>query len=516
MTLKARITLLVLLATLSEAILLGVIAYNGVSSVSRNSFELRRIVSVIEETRALNALLSHLSDPVEHVLNGGRDARERFLGSMDDLQRKVAGCAAATCHGYDKQPPRMAGEMLRSLQSIRADGTRILSAYQPGDPPPLAEWAEGVDRPARLISRATEQMAGTLMNRAREVDAASRETDQASILLVTFATLFCIALSVALARPLARGMTRPLAGLVEQTHRIAEGNFEIRAKESGPPEIATLARSFNAMLDALGHYRDELLAHRKELELTVEERVTELRRKDEDLKRAGRLASVGLAAGEVAHDLNNPLTNILVNSDVLLESADTPGRSRGLVEDLRRDAVRCREIAAGIRTLSREPGIEMTSCAIKDLIEEAIRMLRFKWGPRRIAVKYDSNNGPAACLCSRPGMLQLLVNLIENAIDASPDDGLVEIRLRASEAAIVLEVQDYGAGIPPEARRSLFRPFFTSKAGGTGLGLAISRRIAVQHEGSIEFETRTAAEDPERHGTLFRVTIPCGRAAEVS
>lgn len=105
-------------------------------------------------------------------------------------------------------------------------------------------------------------------------------------------------------------------------------------------------------------------------------------------------------------------------------------------------------------------------------------------------------------------LLQLITNLIENAVDASPDGGVVEVRMSAAPDTVVLEVQDHGAGIPVEKREFLFKPLFTTKQDGTGLGLAISRRIATQHEGSIEFETRTPAESPSDHGSTFRVTLP--------
>ncbi|MBI4605289.1 MAG: HAMP domain-containing histidine kinase [Planctomycetes bacterium] len=515
MSIRSKITMLVLLVGLSEAVLLGTIGYNSVTSVSRNAAELRRIGSAIEGARALNVSLSRLSDPVSVLLRGDAGAKDKFTGDLGEIERHVTSCAATSCHGYEKRPPEMAGEVLKDLKGIREKGLEILSSRLPGSAPPLAAWAEGVDAPARKVTQMTGEMSETLMAKAREIEASSRSTDRSALLLVAITTLSCIVVAMALCNPIARGITRPLEKLAGQAGRIADGDLGIRAGESGPREIVLLARSFNRMLDDLCRHRDDLLEHQDRLERTVDERVGELRRKDEQLKRSERLAGIGLVAGTVAHELNNPLTNILLNAEVLLESAPAEGKGRRLVEDVMKDALRCREIAGNIRALGRETDIDMSPCVVDELAVEAIRLLRFKWEPRRISVRRDFHNGSAECLCSPPRILQLTLNLIDNAIDASPPGSEVRVGLRVEGRELALEVEDHGRGILSEDRVSLFKPFFTTKPDGTGLGLPICRRIAEQHEGRIECETRTVEETgdpgPAGHGTIVRVRLPLRR-----
>lgn len=517
MSIRTKITLLVLVVGLSEAILLGVIGYNSVATVSRNAAELRRIGSAIEGARALSVSLSSLSDP-GRLLSDDGGARKQFASEIGAIERRVAGCSATSCHGYEKRPPAMAAQVLQDLRAIRARGLEILSARSPGDPPPLAAWTEGVDSPTRRLSRTTGEMSDTLMSKARELETASREAEGSALFLVTVMALFCVFVAVALCHPLARGIARPLEHLAEQTRRIAGGDFSLRAAETGSRETALLGRAFNLMRDDLARHRERLLAHQTELERTVEERVSDLRRKDEQLRRIEQLAGIGLVAGAVAHDLNNPLTNILLNAEALRDAPPGAHPERHLVDAIMSDARRCREIAAGIRVLGRETEIDRSPCSVGDALQEAVRILRFKWEPRRIAVRCETSPSAPACLCSPPRILQLFVNLIDNAVDASPDGAEVRVRLRTEPRGLVVEVEDGGPGIPPEHRESLFKPFFTTRSEGTGLGLAISRRIVEQHEGTIEFETRiegeTGGSGPEGHGTRVRVVLPPGGCAD--
>ncbi len=507
MSIRAKITLLVLIVGLSEAILLGVIGYNSVATVSANAAELRRIGSAIEGARSLSVSLSRLSDPVDLLLGAKGDARVRFDASLGDLERRVATCAATACHGYEKRPPEMAGQLLHDLQAIRSSGVRILGSRLPGAPP-LAEWAEAVDRPARQVFQMTNEMSDTLMAKARAIEASSRGTERSALILVAVTALSCVLVAVALCHPLARGIARPLEDLAERSLRIAEGDLQTGAEETGPREVVLLARAFNSMRLDLARHREEQRRHQEGLERAVAERVGELRRKDDQLRRAERLAGIGLVAGAVAHDLNNPLTNILLNAETLLDSTPAGDPRHGPAEDVVRDARRCQKIAHDIRALGREGEIERVPCDLRTLAEEAAHLLRHKCELRRVAVRCEAPPGDVSCHCSPPRILQLLLNLVENAVDASPERGTVVVSLRPAERGPTIEISDRGPGLTAEQREKLFRPFYTTKPDGTGLGLPLSRRIAEQHGGTIEIESRREGEGTGAAGTTVRVSLP--------
>ncbi len=510
---RTKITLLVLAFGLSEAILLGVIGYNSVSVVSSNAAEMRRISQAIEGVRSLSVSLSQISSPADLLMQDDTtSARELFVGEMSNMEHKVKTCAATSCHGYDKRPPEMAQKVLRDLVGIRQAGVHVLSGRLPGASPPLAEWSKAVDSPSKRVFQATSDMSDELMKKAKELETSSRETERSALYLVAIAALVCILAAIALCHPIALAFTRPLERLALQSRRIARGNLNVRAEEDGPQEVVFLAQSFNLMLTDLDRNRKELLAHQEHLEQTVADRLRELQRKDEQLRRVERLAGIGLVAGTVAHDLNNPLSNLILNAEVLQNALPEGDPSRKIADDIRMSSLRCRQIAMDIRVLGREGEIVQDSCNLVELVQEAIDLLRSKWEPRKINVRCDGGEAPVGCLCSSTHMVQVLVNLIENAVHASAEGGAVDVRLRETERGVTIEVEDHGAGIPSLQRDSVGKLFFTTKPDGTGLGVAICKRIVERHGGAFEIETRTAEDSPGREtGTLVRIILPLAK-----
>lgn len=242
----------------------------------------------------------------------------------------------------------------------------------------------------------------------------------------------------------ARGIARPIERLASQSRRIAEGDISVRAGEGGPRETDILARSFNRMIDCLA-------TERASLERRVQERVAELERKDGELQRATRLASVGLIAGAVAHDLNSPLTSVVLNTEALLEVTPSTDGRRRVLEDLLREGRRCRAIAVQLRSLCRQDGgIEGVPCSIRSVVDEAVRLTRFKWEPKGASIVVEPF--PDSVLRGAPQLLRALTLLVSSAFDASKQAGEVRIRVRPGGDAVVVEVEAGGAHVPPVAR----------------------------------------------------------------
>lgn len=233
---------------------------------------------------------------------------------------------------------------------------------------------------------------------------------------------------------------------------------------------------------------------------------------------AEKLASMGQMAAGVAHELNNPLSTILLYTHIL-------GRRLADREDLAPDlrlladeAERCKRIVANLLDFARQSRVDLATVDVADLVEQAV-------AAAAATVGVDGDGGPVRLeVAVEPGlraeldrdqMTQVLVNLVKNALEAMEGrSGTVRVSARdeGDGARVHFAVSDEGSGIPVSARDKVFQPFFTTKSigKGTGLGLPISYGIVKMHQGSIWFETETG------RGTTFHVEVPKVRRRPVT
>lgn len=242
--------------------------------------------------------------------------------------------------------------------------------------------------------------------------------------------------------------------------------------------------------------------------------VTELSEMQEQLARSRRLATVGQLAAGVAHEINNPLAAITTCAEATLrdirrdDEIAKVAESREwdfYLEEIVRQALRCKEITRGLLDLSRQRRPHRTACDINAMVEQAARLAvqRAASDAVTLEVHLDSNVGEVA---TDPVMVrQVLDNLLSNAFDAlSETGGEINVSTIRESERIAIEVGDNGAGIAPELLVRIFDPFFTTKdpGKGSGLGLAISYTLAEALGGALTVETKQGA------GSRFRLWLP--------
>src|SRR5664280_931273 len=220
------------------------------------------------------------------------------------------------------------------------------------------------------------------------------------------------------------------------------------------------------------------------------------------LKQSEKLAHMGQLSAGIAHELNNPLGVVIMYSNILLEECkpDDPVR-----EDLKlvvEQAGRCKKIVAGLLNFARKNQVNHQMVNIHDLVSHSLESVII---PDKVKVKItDNTTNPDAAL-DLEQMMQVLSNLLKNAIDAMPGEGEINIHLEDSLSDVSITVADNGTGIKEEDRAKIFEPFFTTKGlgHGTGLGLATAYGIVKMHKGQITVESNT---DPGRGptGTKFK------------
>jgi PAS domain S-box-containing protein len=224
------------------------------------------------------------------------------------------------------------------------------------------------------------------------------------------------------------------------------------------------------------------------------EDTTERAQLEEQLRISEKMASLGLLAAGVAHEVNTPLTGISSYTQMLLEQADPDDPRTRVLEKIEKQTFRAARIVNGLLTLSRPSAAEETERAPVDLnsvIGDVLSLLEHQLDRGNIKIRRELSDTPVQVLGYEFKLQQVLLNLILNARDAMPRGGWLTLATRIEGGDGIAEVSDTGNGIPPEHLARIYDPFFTTKATGqgTGLGLSISYGIVREHEGSITCES---------------------------
>lgn len=244
----------------------------------------------------------------------------------------------------------------------------------------------------------------------------------------------------------------------------------------------------------------------QELAFVVEQKSTGMERRclQEQLRHADRLATIGQLAAGVAHELNEPLSTIV-------GFAQLAARNEQLPEDANRDlqkivtaALHARKVIRELLVFSREATPVMVSCNLNELIRDGLFFLESRFEKAGITLVCDLDPQLPMISADRSNMLQILTNLVVNAVQAMPKGGQLTIETRTDASTIALVITDTGIGMDDQTVQRIFHPFFTTKEvdEGTGLGLSVVHGIVVSHNGTIE----VASEPGE--GARFTIQLP--------
>ncbi len=293
-----------------------------------------------------------------------------------------------------------------------------------------------------------------------------------------------LALITYLAFFIARQMLDPLNRMMRTTQRVANGDFTpITPVRRYHDEFSHLAMAMNHMMIQL--------AHRQEL-----------------LVQAHKLKAVGTLTAGVAHELNNPINNIMLTAALLEEDyADLPDEERlDMVRDLVGESERAQKIVRNLLDFARESTIQSGAIRPERLVEETLQLAMNQIKLAKVKVKGEVDENLPVIHGDFQQIVQVFLNLVLNALEAMPDGGTLTISISTSRARdfVSFQFKDTGTGIPEHVIGNIFDPFFTTKPGakGTGLGLSVSLGIIRQHGGDIQVKSEPG------FGTTFVVLLP--------
>lgn len=293
-----------------------------------------------------------------------------------------------------------------------------------------------------------------------------------------------LVLFVFIAAHINRHIVLRLARLMEATQRFAEGNFlPITPKRKYKDEFSNLAIALNHMM-------------------------YEINKRQTILMESQKLREIGNLTAGIAHELNNPLNNIILTADVMRETFD--GLSREEIDEMMEDLVsqgeRAQKIVQNLLDFARQSEAEREYVYINEIIDETVQLAKNQIKMNTIQLEMSLQKTLSLIYGDRKLLDQVILNLILNAIDAMPGGGTLRIETSESSEAgfILVRFTDSGTGIPQHVIGSIFNPFFTTKATGkgTGLGLSVSRGIIEKHGGDIKVQS------VEGQGAVFTLHLP--------
>lgn len=311
-------------------------------------------------------------------------------------------------------------------------------------------------------------------------------------------------LIIALTYAMISNITRPIGEMVAATRSIAAGRFDREVRATARGELSLLADSFNTMLASLRQMKADLEEWGRTLEQKVRDRTDEVVRMQVRVAQSERLASLGMLAAGVAHEVNNPLGGILALTALTLEDLPPDHPDRHNLEVVVRQTERCRDIVKGLLDFSRQSDTTMEVLDVNEVIDQTLSLVGQQAAFLNVELVRDFAADLPRVNADRQQLQQVLLNLLVNAAQSMQERGRVTVGTRAAPDAVEIRVTDTGCGIPPEVIDRIFDPFFTSKQGGqgTGLGLAIAYGIVTRHRGTI------TASSTVGEGTTFTVRLP--------
>jgi two-component system, NtrC family, sensor kinase len=289
---------------------------------------------------------------------------------------------------------------------------------------------------------------------------------------------------------LSRRFMKPLKYLVNETRRIARGDF--------------------SPVKPMRKFRDEFTT----VEVAVNRMLRELESRQNSLIEAHKLRAVGILTAGVAHELNNPLNNIMLTAYSLLEEDGTLDRSEHMerIKDIIGETDRSRSIVHNLLDFTRENVSVIELLDLAKLVEETAKLALNQARVRGATIAVQVEPDVPKIQGDRQQLKQVVLNLVLNSLDAVSHGGRIEVRVkRLKPGYLGIQVEDNGCGIPADLLPNIFDPFFTTKpvGRGTGLGLSVSHGIITKHGGRIEVESIPGQK------TVFTITLPCDASSTI-
>ncbi|HUK55953.1 MAG TPA: ATP-binding protein [Nitrospiria bacterium] len=276
-------------------------------------------------------------------------------------------------------------------------------------------------------------------------------------------------------------LVQPMKRLQEAINRVTIGDFRTNLRLDLTEEFAYLGRDFNQMVSKLAM--------------------------QEQLQRTERLAALGTLAAGVAHEIRNPLGAVKGLAQLLQESADSPSEQK-YAETIVGEVNRLDRVVERLLRLARPASGLIEKVDLNRLVHDAVELCGYERNTKQITILQEYDPRISEILLDREAMLQAVLNVLRNAVQAIPNAGTVRVKTAVQAGPdpsrarrVSIKIANTDSTIPPDDYKRIFDPFYTTKEGGTGLGLAITHQVVTAQGGTIEVESGNGE-------TVFAIELP--------
>lgn len=228
-----------------------------------------------------------------------------------------------------------------------------------------------------------------------------------------------------------------------------------------------------------------------------------VRRIENEIEVSQRLASIGRLTSGVAHEVKNPINAIVIHLEILRERLlQLDPETKRHMDVITNEIHRLDRVVKTLVDFSRPIELRLRELDLRKLCEDVVALARPEAAQHNVQIVLNSTHTPLLARADEDLLKQALLNVVINGVQAMPDGGELKVTAAARGETAVLEIEDEGAGIPPEVRDKIFNLYFTTKKTGSGIGLAMTYRVLQLHNGALEFESAVG------EGTTFRFVLP--------
>jgi hypothetical protein len=316
------------------------------------------------------------------------------------------------------------------------------------------------------------------------LEAALLRSKRTQGILIAFTTL--VVLIFVIFRLYERVINRPLLQLKESMRKVEKGDLDIQLEPKKQDEFGDLAHSFNHMV------------HRLKL---ANQKIEELH--EQQIERAGHLASLGELAAGLAHEIKNPIAGIKGSLEIIRDRTPEDDPQREIFSEILKQTGKIYAIIQDLLDYAKPKELAIQPVNPNEYVQEAIQMARAQTQDKDIKFCFSGLDRDITVHCDSDKLQGVILNLLLNSIAFIETQGEVDVSLELPAGDVLeMRIADTGAGIKPENLGKIFQPFFTTRRQGTGLGLSICKQIVEAHQGRISVESRI------REGTTVTLILP--------